>query len=300
MRQRIFHIASVLVMMVLFSCRKESSIERPGGANGTFMAEVNGTQWFAVDTLKSASMFGGSIYLTGISSDDRQLSITLSDTIPGVYVLDQHSPSVAFYGSIDSSSSYVYSTNQGKDTTQAGGTVTVTQVDLINHTISGIFSFSVFRESDGRQQRLTDGVFLKLPYSTSTVDSGDDTLQASIDGGKWSAVTIEAAAVSNQLIIKGSNITGTQNLGLNIPSTITPGLYELNFINYTYWAAYSPAPNVVLASYLPSSLEIIENDAVNRRIKGKFSFNAVDPTDISGQNTPSRQVTNGYFNVAYQ
>jgi len=298
MRQRIFHIASVLAMLVLFSCRKEASIERPNSA--TFMADVDGKQWFAVDSLKSASMIGGFIYLTGISSDNRQLSITLNDTIPGVYVLDQRSTSVAFYGSIDSSSSYVYSTNQGKDTTQGGGTVTVTQIDPVKHTISGIFSFSVFRELDGKQQRLTDGVFLKLPYATSAVDNGDDTLQASIDGGKWSAVTIQAAAVSNQLIIKGSNITGTQNLGLNIPSTITPGLYELDFTGYTYYAAYSPAPNVVLASYLPSSLEIIENDAVNRRIKGRFSFNAVDPTDITGQNTTPRQVTNGYFNVAYQ
>lgn len=300
MRQRVFHIASALVMLVLFSCRKETSIERPGSTNGTFMAEVNGSQWYASDSLKSASILGGFINLTGISGDGRQLSITLDDTIPGVYVLDQHSTSVAFYGSIDSSGSYVYSTNQGSGTTQAGGTVTVTQIDPVNHTISGTFSFAVFRDVDGKQLQLSEGVFLKLPYSSLATDNGNNTLEASIDGGKWSATSIESAAVSNQLIIKGSNITGTQSLGLNIPANISPGLYELDFTGYTYWAAYSPSPNVVLASYLPSSLEILENDVVNRRIRGNFSFNAVDPTDISGQHTTPRQVTEGHFEVTYQ
>ena len=306
MCQRIFHIASVLVMLVFFSCRKESSIERPGSTNGTFMADVNGGQWFAADTLKSASILAGFINLTGISADDRQLSITLNDTIPGIYTLDQQSTSVAFYGSIDSSASFIYSTNQGADTSQAGGTVTVTQIDPINHTISGTFSFSVFRNVDGKQLRFTNGVFLKLPYASSASVSSDDTLQAIIDGGKWSASVIQAADIANQLIIKGSNVSGTQILGLNMPTNITPGQYTLDFTTYTYFGAWSPSPNVVLASapangsIPPGVMEIVENDAVNRRIRGTFSFTAVDPSDPQGLTIAPKQVTAGYFNLTYQ
>lgn len=306
MRQRIFHIASVLVMLVLFSCRKESSIERPGSTNGTFMADVNGVQWLAADTLKSASILAGFINLTGISADDRQLSIMLNDTIPGTYTLDQQSTSVAFYGSIDSTANFIYSTNQGADASQAGGTVTVTQIDPINHTISGTFSFTVFRDVDGKQLQLANGVFLKLPYASQASVSSDDTLQATIDGGKWSALIIQAADIANQLIIKGSNVSGTQTLGLNMPTNITPGQYTLDYTTYTYFGAYSPSPNIVLASAPPSAsttpgvLEILENDAVSRRIKGTFSFTAVDPSDPQGLTTPPKQVTAGFFNVTYQ
>src|SRR5882672_4665863 len=97
MRRHFFHIMSALVMLILFSCRKEVSTERPGNTDGTFMADVSGSQWIAADTLKRASILAGFINLTGISSDNRELSITLNDSIPGVYVLDQHTTSVAFY-----------------------------------------------------------------------------------------------------------------------------------------------------------------------------------------------------------
>lgn len=289
-----------LVIMMLFSCRKETSIEQPGALDGTFMADVSGSQWIAADSLKSASILAGFINLIGISADHRELSITLADTIPGTYVLSQSSTSVAFYGSTDSSNSYIYSTNQGSDSTQAGGTVTVTEIDPVNHTISGTFTFNVYRDIDGKQQRFTDGVFRKLPYtSTLPPASSTDTLKATIEGGNWSAQSIDAAVISNQLIISGANLTGTQSLGLSMPADIIPGQYPMDYTTFTYYGAYTPAPNIGLAS-ASGTLEILENDVPNRRIRGNFSFKAVDPTDPQGLNTPPRQVTAGFFAVTYQ
>jgi len=302
MCKRFFHIIFALVMLALFSCRKETSMERSGSTDGMFMADVSGSQWIAADSLKSAAVLGGFINLIGISDDHRQLNIILNDTIPGTYVLDQGSTSVAFFGYTDSSNSYMYSTNQSSDSTQAGGTVTVTEIDLVNHTISGTFSFNVYRGIDGNQLRFTDGVFRKLPYTSSLPPaSGTDTLKAVIDGGNWSAQSIEAANISNQLVISGSNLSGTQSLGLNMPADIVPGQYMLDFIktSYTYFAVYLPSPNVGLAS-VDGTLEILENDVTNKRIRGNFTFNAVDPTDPQGLITPPRQVSNGFFAVTYQ
>jgi len=288
------------VLLALFSCRKETSIERPDSTDGVFMADVNGSQWVAADSLKSASILAGLINLTGVSDDHHQLSITLNDTIPGTYVLDQNTTSVAFFGSTDSSSSYIYSTNQGANSTQAGGTVTVTEIDPVNHTISGTFSFNVYRDIDSKQLQFTNGVFRKLPYTSALPPASDnDTLKAAIDGGNWVAQSIDAAVVSSQLIINGSNLSATQYIGLSMPANIVPGQYTLDYRGYTYYAAYVPSPNVALASS-EGTLEILENDVANRRIRGNFTFKAVDPTDPQGLSTPPRQVTNGFFAVTYQ
>lgn len=301
MSKRFFHtVLSIAAVLAFFSCRKETSIERPESANGTFMADVNGSQWIAVDSLKTAFIAAGQINLAGVSADHRQLIISLNDTIPGTYALNQSSTSAAYYGFADSSGIYVYSTNQGSDSTQAGGTVTVTEIDPVNHTISGTFSFSVYRDVDGKQQKFTDGVFRKLPYTGSDpAASGSDTLNATIDGVKWSAPVVSGIALSNQLIVTGSNLTGTQSLTLDMPANIVPGQYSLDYTALTCYAIYIPGPNIGLASS-EGTLEIIENDATNKRIRGKFVFKAVDPTDPLGVNTTPRQVTAGYFAVTYQ
>ncbi len=303
MNQRFIHIVSVLAMLVLFSCRKETSIERPGSTNGTFMADVNGSQWIAADTLKSAYILDGQINLAGISADHRQLIITLNDTIPGSYTLNRSSASAAYFGFVDSSGIYVYSTNQGSDSVQAGGTVMVTQIDPVNHTLSGTFSFKVYRDVDGKQEQFTDGVFLKLPYTTNAPPAnGNDTLKATIDGVNWSAQSISAVALSNQLVITGSNLTGTQSLGLSMPADIATGKYPLDYKQLTYYGVYIPGPNIGLASAgdVLDTLEILENNATSKRVRGNFAFKAVDPLDPLGLQTTPRQITQGYFAITYQ
>jgi hypothetical protein len=101
---------------------------------------------------------------TGISADGGEISITLNDTVVGLYVLNQTSASLAVYANLDSVGSYAWSTNQGSDTAQAGGTVDVTAINAVNRTISGIFSFKAYRNSDGSQKDITAGVFYNIPY----------------------------------------------------------------------------------------------------------------------------------------
>ena len=84
----------------------------------------------------------------------------------GLYVLNQTSPSLAIYANLDSVGGYAYSTNQGADTSQAGGTVSVINVDLVNRTISGNFSFKVYRNSDGSEKDITAGVFYNIPFTS--------------------------------------------------------------------------------------------------------------------------------------
>jgi len=295
---RFFPIAAALFLLTVTSCRKETSIEGPGTRAGNFMATIDGSQWIAADTLKSATIVGGLINLTGISADNQEISITLNDTVPGTYKLNQQSTSVAMYGNIDSSNTFAYSTNQGADTTQMGGTVTVIDIDAINQTITGSFSFTVFRNIDGKQKTITDGIFYKLHYTGSLPPSSSaDTMTADIDGQHWAAKSILSSDLSNVLVLNGSFLNGTQSVTLLMPQNIqVGGPYPLDYTAFTYYGFYSPQISGGFAS-TSGHLTILQNDPTSKRIRGNFDFKAADPTK---QSSETHQLTNGFFSVRYQ
>jgi len=281
---------------LLVSCRKETSIENGSGLGGSFMANIDGVQWIAADSTKGASILQGMINLSGISSDHRHLSITLDDTVPGVYTLSQASVSLGAYADNDSISLYAFTTNEGQDTSQAGGQVIVTAIDTINKTLSGTFSFKVYRDIDHRQKNITNGVFYKLPYLSSLPPvSSKDTLYAKIDANNWVGQSIVATAFSNLLSINGSNLDGSQSVSLIMPADITPGTYQLAYPQTTYIGAYNPQAGISLIS-TNGSLEILENNSTTRRVRGNFHYLAADANNMG---YTSHQLSNGYFSIQY-
>jgi hypothetical protein len=151
--------------IMLFACHKFTSIENGRGQAADMVATINGVPWQAADSATSAIVSHGLVTVSGISADGQEISITLNDTVVGLYSLNQTSASLAIYANLDSVGSYAFSTNQGTDTTQAGGTVNVISFDLVNRTISGIFDFKVYRNSDGTRKDITAGVFYNIPFS---------------------------------------------------------------------------------------------------------------------------------------
>jgi hypothetical protein len=156
---------TLVLIATLFSCHKYSSIETGRGLAADMVATINGTQWEAADSTQTATFSQGLATISGISADGQEISIMLSDTVVGLYPLNQTSVSQAIYANLDSTGAYAWSTNQGTDTSQAGGTVNVISLDPVNKTISGIFSFKVYRNSDGSQRNITAGTFYNIPYT---------------------------------------------------------------------------------------------------------------------------------------
>jgi len=165
MKKATIYTMLVLSAATLWSCRKETSIENGNGLAVDMVAVINGVSWQAIDSTQIASIVFGYINISGGSADNQIINITLADSVVGAYVLNQSSSSLATYANLDSSA-YAYSTNQGSDTSQAGGTVNVTAIDRVKKTISGVFSFKVFRDMDGSQKNITSGVFYNVPYVT--------------------------------------------------------------------------------------------------------------------------------------
>jgi hypothetical protein len=297
MKKTIFY--SLLLLLGLASCRKETSIEGATTASGNFTAKIDGTQWAASSSKEAASILGGIITVTGISADNKEISISIADSVAGTYTLSQTSASLAAYADIDSSDLYAFSTNQGSDTSQAGGVVTVTEIDPVGKTISGTFSFKAFRDIDGRQKTITNGVFTRIPYVTSLpATSGKDTLQATIDNKAWTAVNIQAATTSGQLTIIGATADGTQSIGLLLPANATAGTYALDGTNPSYLGAYTLISGSSSAGFVSTkgSITITGNNTSTSRITGTFQFTATDP---SGTSTATHTIVSGVFSVYY-
>src|SRR5882724_10075416 len=171
MKFRLSHAVPVILLLSLFGCNKELSYEIPlngehNNGSGDFRAKIDGTAWTAADNSKSAMILSGVININGTSSDGKMISITLVAQAPGTYTVDANSPGVAAYNEPSNGVNISYSTNQSNDPTLSGGSVTITEIDQNNKTISGTFSFNGYDVSSGSgvKKVISEGVFDKLPF----------------------------------------------------------------------------------------------------------------------------------------
>jgi len=293
---------AILVLLVGFwcisSCRKEYSYEGGYVQTANFTAQIDGAHWQSATSTEQATMIQGLINITGISTDNLEISMTLSGTGTGTYYLSQRSASLATYANIDSSFLYAFTTNEAPDTAQAGGQVTITEIDQTNQTISGTFSFNAYRTVDGTQKTITQGVFTKIPYSsTQPTTTNGDTLTANIDARGWVGKSIQAAVNAGELTIVGSSADGSQSVGLLMPANTTPGTYPLDGTNPSYLGVYTVLVNANTTGLVSVSgtVTVTQNNTTTSRITGTFTFSAADPSNP----TTVHYVTSGVFSVYY-
>lgn len=297
MRKVIHLFVAVSITFFFISCKKEESFEigkdQPAIVNGVLRMKINGTQWVA-ENLAYATVIGNFIQINGLSKDNQTLNINLLDSTARTYILNQSGTDGgailtegANFGAI------AYSTVDGIDSSDAGGTVIVTSIDKINKTISGTFKFKVFRDNDSSQKIITEGVFDKLSYSRNAPPASiTDTFRVKTDNIDWSAKSISAVATGGSLMITGSELDVSKLTILSMPQTVTPGTYDFDYSG-DYIGLYVLFSTNYFASE-SGKLVIIENNTATKRIRGNFNFKA---TELTGSRTA--QLTEGYFSVKY-
>ena len=298
---KIKYICGAFLILSWMSCSKDLSYESNQGHGGAtsganFTAVINGAPWAAVDSLQSATIVQGFINISGLSSDNKLINITLNGSTAGTYALNQNTLSVISYVDGNSSNTNAFTTNQGADTTQSGGQVIVTSINTTNKTISGTFQCKVFREQDNAQEIITQGVFNNIPYATSLPPAPlNDTFNVYIADTLWKAPSISGVVASGNLEIIGTSQDGSKSVALFMPQNVGAGTYNMNFNVGTYLGVYIPSPGVTLISDPTGTLTITSNDATARRVRGTFQFTAVDLSGVA----PAVQLTQGFFSVGY-
>lgn len=309
MKKGLFYSILILTGVIFFiGCQKEvdpSIIANPNNPNpvsGNFKAKIDGVQWVANSGAGGYRMLG-LISLTGRSTDRKYLSITLTDSGVHNYTLDDMSMNAASY--IDSSlpNAVNFTTNQGINPGDAGGVVNVTSIDAVNKTISGTFSFRVFRQMDGAQRTFTEGSFTNIPYATSLPPgAATDTFKVKIAGTLWVPPTVLGSKtpavppLTSQIVVTGTSADGTKSVGMFMPADITPGNYTLDLFGATYIGLYNPDtdPNHSQGS-MSGTLTILSHNTTTRRIRGNFSFHA----EAILNPLLNTELTEGYFSVNY-
>ncbi|MBO9632189.1 MAG: hypothetical protein J7578_03660 [Chitinophagaceae bacterium] len=293
---RLFRLSlPVLMMFGLASCLKEKSIDSTeDGGVGILRMKIDGKQWTANKTAV-ASIMNGYVTIMGSSQDNIDLMIQVQTGSAGTYQLDQASAHIAFVLDNNEATPLPYTTNQGANSSVAGGVVNITKIDAATKRISGSFTFKAYRSSDDKTLSITEGFFDNLPFTDGPPPTGTgNALSLKADGTDWTAPGVAATISGDDLLVVGSELNGNKQLSLTIPKDITPNTYVLD--NTSFYVAVYQVGGKIYEAGTGGTLVITEHNTATRTIKGTFQFTAEDKGSPPG---PNIAITSGSFSATY-
>ena len=155
-------ITSLLILCILNSCQKE--FEDPNdpstGTTTEFRAKINGVQFVA--DISGGTIIDSTISLAGKTNDGQTILFSVPDSGVHVYSLDINSFSNV--GAYVTSDSLNYTSNEGATPAESGGNLAIVSIDTVKRLLSGTFNFKAFRQADGTQKIITEGVFKNISY----------------------------------------------------------------------------------------------------------------------------------------
>ncbi|CAM3313489.1 Transferrin-binding protein B C-lobe/N-lobe beta barrel domain-containing protein [Flavobacterium longum] len=257
---------------------------------GEFKATIDGSQYTASTTL--VYITGGAIQITAVRPSGDNFGFILDGTATGTY------------GSVDNILTYNPAGSEfgwwavnPEDGEQNVGSVIVTEIDTVNQTISGTFSFtgywSDFEDtSPPAPKQITNGVFTDLPYTTDSPTN--DTFFAKVNGVNFNQNNLLTAVISvNEVEVisigvenaNGEAMTVSVSTELGVGSYPITGSLNTDGVQIIYTNAAGQEGTATSGSV---SISEVTDD----RIKGTFSGNVT-----IGSTTYS--ITAGSFDVAY-
>ena len=156
-------ITSLLGLCIFISCQKkfeDPNIISPVGL-AEFKAKINGASFVAV--LTGASIRADSVISIAAESNDRQM-IVFSVKDSGVHIYTLAMKSAFNFGGYTDAASIAFSSNEGINPGDSGGTLAITSIDRANKLINGTFNFKAFHQDNRTQRTITEGVFTNIPY----------------------------------------------------------------------------------------------------------------------------------------
>ncbi len=156
-------ITSLLGLCIFISCQKkfeDPNVISPAGP-AEFKAKINGAAFNAV--LTGAAIREDSVISIAAESSDRQM-IVFAVKDSGVHTYTLAMKSIFNFGGYTDATSIAFSSNEGINPGDSGGTLAITSIDRINKLISGTFNFKAFHQDTKTQRTITEGVFNNIPY----------------------------------------------------------------------------------------------------------------------------------------
>jgi len=149
----------ILALFTLSHCNKDDKNENAPTTDGTITCKVDGKAWKSEIAVGLNS--GNDYLLSGTAIDGTGIGLSFVGSKIGTYYLTSLSSDDGTY--------LVPSTGKGygteNQTDKNANKLIITQIDLVNQTISGTFEFYATEDFDDNDKvHITDGVLNKVPF----------------------------------------------------------------------------------------------------------------------------------------
>lgn len=289
-------IALILTAFTFTSCENEpidpniNLDDFGGGGNGpaVFKADFSGNTWTA--TTAQALVSGNYITISGVKANGEGFGLLVEATATGTYPANTNLLAYTPAGS-----EYGYWSTNFDNPEENTGSITISSIDMVNHTLSGTFNFKGYWSDTTTTSILpvqfTNGVFQNIPFITQ--DQTGDTFYAKVGGVEFVDTDIWTAEffVGSQswLDIAAQDIDGN-SINVSVRSNVGTGTYQI-----TGNVAVDSAQGVYslgATDYDSVSGSVTITSKTATRIKGTFSF-------VGSDGNTTKSITEGAFDVEY-
>jgi hypothetical protein len=272
--------------LLLTSCSKDSdNNDTPVAPAGKFIAKIDGVS-FEADG--GAQIYNDVIIVAGINGT-KSVSVIVTKGVTGTYDVKGTPGGVTPDAEVNYSPDGQTVFTSTLDISEKAGTVTITEIDKVNKTVSGTFSSAVISGNTATYAQITSGSFTKIPYSTAPLN----TMTAKIDGTPFAATVVVAPRAMGMLVMNGQTLNGAQIITLSVSETVAPGTYVLGELGSEAYATYTANSTTFVSN--AGTITITSHNTTTKRIVGTFSFPA-DPFIPGGD---GHTVMEGAFAITY-
>lgn len=253
-------------------------------ANAVFKADFSGSTWNA--TAAQAIISGNIIRIGAFKNNGKSFGILINGSTTGTYPANENILNFNPAGS-----EYGYWSMNIDNPTENTGSITITNINTTNKTISGTFNFKGYWSDDTVTNILptvfTNGVFQNVPYIVQA-ETGD-TFFAKVNGIEFDEVDILAAEIGiagQDFISVAAQDEDFNSMTVSVRANLGAGTYPItgNIATDVVQASYTFDDEDFTAT--SGTVTIISKTAT--KIKGTFSFV-----------TSTFNVTEGAFEVEY-
>lgn len=260
----------------------------PTGGPMLFKADFSGSTWNA--TQAQAVVSTNFISIAATKADGSTFAILVNANGPGTYPANAN---IVTYTAAGSEFGY-WSFNQ-ENVTEDTGSVTISSVDTVNHTVSGTFHFRGYWSDMTNTNILavdfTNGVFTNIPYIPNTATG--DTFFAKVDGTEFVDTLVTGAEVGSDPDV-WLNVDAVDaslnNITVAFKKSMGTGTYVITGgTTDNASCSFSTASGI---DYDGTSGTLIITSLTADRVKGTFSF-------VGSDGTVSKTISEGSFDVGY-
>ena len=271
------------------------NIGNPGTSQGTFKVDFSGQTYEA--TAITAVINDGMLAISGYrgsGANTEQVAFLVPNPEVGSFSGDDL---LMYYQPAGEEYQYI-----NFNLEQVSGSVNITNIDTVNKTVSGTFSFTGWWSNDEEEVapiEFTNGSFTNVTYQGTIPgnggETGDDVLTAVLNGTNFPVANVAVAVADGGL---GETITingldaNQNNVIVSMKASLNPGTYNItgNMLDDVVGGRYlSTSPD---SMYMATTGSVTINSKTETRIAGTFTFTATNGTDTV-------TITQGTFDVDY-